>query len=482
MDKKKFFNKRSLKYGSNSLIMIAIVLTIAVFVNLMVQMLPEKLGFDAPKLDLTPTKIYSIGETTNEIMKKTTKDIEIYALYDESKVTSGDLKEMTELLKKYRKFDKVKLEFFDPVAEPTRMSNLFGEDFTKDLAAGDIVFKSGSKMKKVTREDLFDYQMTQLGGYDKTSSYAEQTFTGAIVYVTSDVTPVIYFTQGHEEVDVDTNFRILKDYLIKNNYDVKNVNLVTAEKVPADCAAIIVASPKRDLLNEEKEKLKTYLKEGGRGIFMFDSILDNPSLKNFDEIFSTYNIALGYDIVKENTADRHIQNQPTVLLAPFESNDINGQLASGNNYVIMQNARSITMLKSQNEFLTLTSLLKTSEDSVAEPFASGAKAVKGPLDLAVAAEYVGGMKPVKFAVYGNSMFLYDDVVSQLQTGLASFIYTLNWMVENKNEVVIAPKSYAVESITINQLQSSVTAVIVVIILPLLILGAGLFVWLRRRHL
>ena len=73
---KKFFNKRSLKYGSNSAILIVAVIAIAVLVNLLVGMLDLK-------LDLTPNKLFSLSDVTKAELKKLEQDVEIIGLFDE---------------------------------------------------------------------------------------------------------------------------------------------------------------------------------------------------------------------------------------------------------------------------------------------------------------------------------------------------------------------------------------------------------------
>ena len=50
----------------------------------------------------------------------------------------------------------------------------------------------------------------------------------------------------------------------------KPVNLVVEDKVPEDTEILVVASPKKDLTISEKDKIKEYLKNGGKAIFMFD--------------------------------------------------------------------------------------------------------------------------------------------------------------------------------------------------------------------
>jgi hypothetical protein len=229
---KKTFNKvlksRTFKYGTNSIILIAAVVAIAVVFNILVDMTQIK-------WDLTPNKLYSIGDTTKKILKELDKDVTIYGLFDESRISSSSDKEFVELLDQYAKYSHVTVEYVDPDKNPGILKQIDPENVLKDVSKSAFVVKSGNKVKNLSYYDLFStYFDQQTFQTHVTGSLAEQGFTGAIKYVTSEITPTIYFTTGHDEKDVDKNFTSLKDQLVNNNYDVKPVNLVVEDKVPED--------------------------------------------------------------------------------------------------------------------------------------------------------------------------------------------------------------------------------------------------------
>jgi hypothetical protein len=246
---KKTFNKvlksRTFKYGTNSIILIAAVVAIAVVFNILVDMTQIK-------WDLTPNKLYSIGDTTKKILKELDKDVTIYGLFDESRISSSSDKEFVELLDQYAKYSHVTVEYVDPDKNPGILKQIDPENVLKDVSKSAFVVKSGNKVKNLSYYDLFStYFDQQTFQTHVTGSLAEQGFTGAIKYVTSEITPTIYFTTGHDEKDVDKNFTSLKDQLVNNNYDVKPVNLVVEDKVPEDTEILVVASPKKDLTISE---------------------------------------------------------------------------------------------------------------------------------------------------------------------------------------------------------------------------------------
>ena len=98
---KNLLNKKSLKYGTNAAIITAAVIVMAIVLNLLVGLLDLK-------LDLTPNKLFSLSETTENILKELDSDVEIIGLFDYAVVSSGsEYKQVTDLLSLYAKSPRV---------------------------------------------------------------------------------------------------------------------------------------------------------------------------------------------------------------------------------------------------------------------------------------------------------------------------------------------------------------------------------------
>ncbi len=476
---KNIFTKRNLKYGSNSIILIVAVVIIAVFLNILV-------GMGNFKLDLTPNKLFSLSDVSKNELKGLKQEVQIIGLFDDGKV-GNEMKEVTELLGLYSKYSKIKVSYVDPDKKPSLKKEL-DPDNTLDLQSQDFVVKSTVngqvKRKKLNYYDLFEMQQDQnTGEYNKTGSTAEQGFTGAIKYVTSEYTPVIYFTEGHNEIDVDSEYSNLKTILGNNNFVTKKLNLISTATIPTDAALLIIASPKSDITPGEKDTLTTYLKAGGKAVFLFDYLADDPSYDQFNSLLSGYNVTVDYDKVKETDAQLHLPNDEYTIAMNIASNDIIPKAF----YALLNNSRSISILKNTKDYIKTTPLMSTAISSVGEMVTkSRGEDLKGPLNIAVAVENQGGTKASKILVMGNASFIsntaattYGDYYSN---SMSFFIQSLSWMIDKQEEVVVPAKNYEVNQIKISQLQSNVMGGVLVIIFPLLILGTGLAVYLRRRHL
>ncbi len=478
---KKFFNKRSLKYGSNSFILIVAVVGIAILINVLV-------GMADLKLDLTANKLFSLSDVTKSVLKDLKQDVTIIGLFDDAKIGAGDeYKEVTDLLSLYQKNGRVKVQYVDPDKNPGIIKQLDAQN-TMDLKQNDFVVMSTvngqEKKKKLEYYDLFKLETDQQSFQQyKTGSNAEQGFTGAIKYVTAEKTPVVYFTEGHNEVAVDSDYTNVKKYLEQNNYLVKSINLTTAGKMPEDAEILVVASPKSDLTQQETAILGDYLKNGGKAVFMFDYLSADPDLNNFNSVLSAYNVAVDYDKIKESADGKHLPNDEYAMVLDVSSNTIIPQASQ----VVFKDSRSISILKNAKEYITPTSLIKTSSTATGEAASvSRQGASQGPLDVAVAVENKGGANVSKVLVIGNASFISDSYAQRYpnyyQYGAIFFVQSLNWMFDKQDEVVVPTKNYEALQINVSQLQAVLMGIVVTIVLPLLILGTGLMVFLRRRHL
>lgn len=477
---KKLVKSKNLKYSTITVIMICVATAIALVVNMLV-------GMANLKWDLTSNKMYSIGDTTKEILEGLEKDVIIYGLFDEEKLSAGDIyKDVVYLLEQYDRYPRITVKYVDIERNPGFVNEI-DPDKLLELSSGEFVVQSGNKKKKLEYLDLFATQWDQNSFRTVlTGSDAEQGFTGAIKYVTADVTPTIYYTQGHGEPEMGSEYEYIKNTLERNNFDVKPLDLLIEETVPEDSTVLLVISPAKDITVEERDKLEQYLKrDGGRAMFFFDPPASgNVSYNEFNKLFSEFNVAINNDTIRENDKSMHLANSQHMLVPNIKSTSINYNLGPDTFKMLVPGARSVEILKNVKEYIEVTSLVSTSDEAESLSTESEDKNKTGEFDLAVAVEYTGGFKPSKLLVMGNSTFMSDALYERYgsNTGMYFFVNSLLWMYDQKDDVYIAPKMYQSQTISVTAMQRNVFMILLVVVLPLLVLGMGAFVYLRRRHL
>lgn len=99
---------------------------------------------------------------------------------------------------------------------------------------------------------------------------AEELVTNAIVQAVKGQKKTVCFLAGHGEISLNESdaqgLSTIKGQLTGSSYEVKEVMLAGAEKLPADCEALVVAGPRSEAVERETKMLREYLETGGKMI------------------------------------------------------------------------------------------------------------------------------------------------------------------------------------------------------------------------
>jgi ABC-type uncharacterized transport system involved in gliding motility auxiliary subunit len=197
---------------------------------------------------------------------------------------------------------------------------------------------------------------------------------------------------------------------------------------------------------------------------------------------SDWGITLNQDII----IDLSSQQPLNAVSASYNQHPITQNL-SGNYIVIMPQARSLRITQAP-ERITQTELLLTSPNSWGETnftTAEGAQIsfdpedLPGPLAMAVAGEKTTTKGRV--VVFGNSAFATDQIFDAYGNG-NMFINSVDWAAEQENLINITPNTPKTRTfVQPSQLQWIIILLGSVIVIPGLIVLAGVSTWLARRR-
>jgi len=92
--------------------------------------------------------------------------------------------------------------------------------------------------------------------------------------------------------------------LADNHISTTTLSLTGTNIVPADCNLLVIASPRYPLAQEELDKVRQYLADGGRLFVLFNNIQVEPVLTGLEPILADWGVQVGMNVVKdpENTA------------------------------------------------------------------------------------------------------------------------------------------------------------------------------------
>jgi len=473
---KEIFSKKSFKYGSYSFVITVVVIAVIVLVNVILGMTGIS---KALRFDITQDKMFSISQQSIDMAKGLEKEVEIFILASESSYSNLMI---TEILDQYVKHGGGKIigpRFVDLDKDPTFISKNFDPDLVAGINAGDIIVRCGRNIRVLTSQDFMEVTYDYYGEAYITGLKIEQAFTGAIKSVTSDKTNVVYFVSGHGEYG-SNDLSLLKSAFSVNNYEIKDTTLTSP--VPEDADVLFFPSPTSDLLGSELENLLAYLERGGDAIFLFDVQSSIQDLPNFNEVFSRYNLQLNYDMVHEFTQANYLKENWMIRPRVYMSN-VTRNLNPEQLFVYLPMCRSVSVLSYEKQNLEVSILFGTTDDSTSIDLNTGVQRF-GPFHLGALSDLeIGTTNHSRIALIGNCTFVTDEFMSELGSNGSRYIVSiLNWMQERKDEVVIPAKALTRPPLNMTQQSRIFVFILLIAVIPLIIIGTGLFVWIRRKNL
>jgi ABC-2 type transport system permease protein len=477
-------SSRKFRFGGYATLLIVAALAVVIVINVLVGQIPGK-------LDLTKNRIYSLSPETYKLLDSLTSDVSVTTIGKQG----GEDPTVKTILGKYAAHSRhVKLQTMDPDLNPgwTRQYDTTGQG----LGAGTLVVAAGKKFKTIGVYDMYNYDTSNFDPNNPnaqpqlTSLSIEQRVTSAVQYVTAARNVTIYVLNGHGEQTLGSLG--MNTAVSNENYEVKELNLLTQKAVPDDANILLVLAPKKDLAAEDADKLRAWLAGGGRMEVLVDVITPGNELPNLAGLLQTYGIAVQSTVVAEADQSKVAAQNPLFVIPSLEYHDILAPLRTNKYDVVLIGAQAVQTLELKKRSLKVEPLLTSSASSYGKRDITNAKSVQkeggdlaGPFTLAVAVTDPApdpGKQDTKLVVVGDVKFLQSGLPSQVPGNGDFFMNSLGWLKGQKESLTIRPKNVQQMRLSISNLWALLLSGIVVILLPLLILGSGFVVWARRRHL
>lgn len=468
-------SKKHIKNGSYSMAMAAIFIVIVVVINMIVGAIPSKYS----QLDVSSSKLYTIGDETKKVLKALDKDVTIYQIAQ----SGSEDDTISNLLKRYKDESKhIKVEVKDPVVNPKFAS----EYTTDDLAANSLIVVCGDRNKVISYNDMYSTSVDYNTWQQTTTGFdGEGQITSAIGYVTSEDLPIMYTLSGHGEKDLDSSF---KEDIQKANIDIKELNLLTEGKVPDDADCLMIVSPTSDISEEEKTEILDYLEAGGKAMIFSDYTQDD--LPNFDAVLASYGVKRAEGIVFEGDSQHYGMQMPYYLVPTVNSTDASSETASAGSYVLAPYAQGIQKTDDVRDTVTIDSILTTSDQAYSKTNMQNSQIekedddVNGPFDLGVAiTEKLDDDKETQIVYYSTANLMESQVNQMVSGGNEKLLLeSLSWMTstDESSSVSISSKSLQSTSLTVTDYDAAFWKICTIGLIPGVFLVAGFLIWLRRR--
>jgi len=465
---------RGQKYGASTVVAVILVLAIVVFL--------EVISYKHNKqFDLTEDKRYTVSMESANILKSLTGELKAVAFCtrDDVKAKVGDILEQY----KYAADGTFEYRFVDLYLSP-------GEAKTYTVTEDNtVVFIYGDRQERVvlTETDL-------MGG-------GEQKLTNAILKVTSTAPKTVYFLTRHGERDIglesEEGYSRISTRLESQNYVVKTLDLLASPVVPEDTAALIIAAPQKDLFDEEITAVSDYLNSGGSLLVILDPGFSVPRLA---ALLKSIGIAMPDDVVIDRDSKVLGGDYLLPVASTYLKHPITKDLTVLSFYPYTRSV-FIDETAAKDAGWTLGYLVNTGSNSWAETdlgalrqgkaeFTTGvdtagpvAVAVEGSKEIGPNDDTETQPRAARIVVIGSSSFVANSYYMMAESNAANidiFLNSVNWLAGNENLISIHAKETKASPIFLTGYQGLIIFLVCVILVPLAVLGVGVFVYFRRR--
>jgi ABC-type uncharacterized transport system involved in gliding motility auxiliary subunit len=409
--------------------------------------------------DISQSKRNSLSQASIEVLKKLggPLTITVYATAQDAQL--GNMRKMIEeFLSLYQRVKPdLKVIFIDSVEQP-----MVAQEAGIQVN-GEMVVEFNGKREHLTIIN-------------------EQALTSLLMRMARPSEKRVLALAGHGERKLDgIANRDLGEFgknLLSKGFKISSLNLAITPNVPRDAAVLIISSPQADLAEAEVEKLLAYVARGGSLLWL----LDQEPLHGLQPLAEKLDLTLTPGLVIDPQAQ---QLRVPITFSVGASYGHHPVTDNFDHVTVFPFARQVTV--NENEEWRGIPLVETALNGWVEngKLDSGMTFdemydVLGPVSIAVALSRTVQDREQRIAVVGSSYFLANDYLGygkNLDFGLN----LVNWLAGDENLISIPPRVATDTSLSLSERAQIAIIVVFLIILPLIFLTSGAFIWWRRRR-
>jgi len=334
------------------------------------------------------------------------------------------------------------------------------------------------------------------------ASQTESDMTSAILKLESSRTPTVCWDSGEGERDLKSTevdgYSGANDALTQDNFKVQDIVLSQTQAVPATCDIVAVVGLQRPLTDAAVTAVQTYLQQGGR-LFMAVDPWTYDQKTNQDPIRQSANTLLqpfgaqfdGGLVIDPDPAHSASNDPTTPAIFNYGDSPVTKDLANKLSFfpqptTISGQAPGAVTEVPLSQTTSSAYTLPTATDKIDKP--AGAK--MGPFTLMATREQLlsgtdaqGQAKKTRVVLVGTSSIAENRTMPPNAPGYNSQLFqaSFDWLAGNDQLIAISPKPAAKYPLPLTSQDLAVNVAITSFLVPLLLIGAGIAVWLVRRR-
>jgi ABC-type uncharacterized transport system involved in gliding motility auxiliary subunit len=408
-------------------------------------------------IDITGNASNTLSEASQKVLANLPDKVQITAYL---KKDATIRRQIEQLIERYRdhKAD-ISLTFVDPASIPEK---------TRELNIGS---EGGI---------LIEYQ----GRIERLIFVDEAALTNALLQLANANEHWVSFLSGHGERAADGianfDFGNFGKALDQHKIKAQSLNLATVQAIPDNSNLLVISAPKVPLMAGELTLIKQYIDKGGNLLLLAD-----PNNDNLTPLLDLLGIrVLAGTLVDGKSKLYGIDDPSFVLVSEYPKHP----MTKGFKTITVYPVTAALEVEPTSPFDTVA-LLSSDKQSWTETspvsgkirFDAGGIEKAGPLNFAYAlTRKLNKDTEQRIVVIGDGDFLsntYIGNVGNLDMGLR----LINWLIHDDKFIDIPAKTTPDSSLQLSPIAISVISVGFLIVLPVLLLGTGFFVWRRRNR-
>jgi ABC-type uncharacterized transport system involved in gliding motility auxiliary subunit len=476
------------RFAINAIVMIIAFVGIVVFINFISY-------FNVGRTDTTASKQFSLALQSVQVLENLNQDVHATAFFIPNKVeTAADRLLADDLMFEFeRRSDRAfTYEFIDPESDPSTAAQFQMTQFPA------IVFQARD---------------TGQGVVLNVPPLSEQDLTSMLLIVTGAEQKQVYFLTGHGERDIinsdpddPSGFAFAARGVVNDSYGVSPLNLAQTGSVPEDAAVVVIAGPTRNMALLEFDALDSWIKDGGRAIFL----LDPPVPNSFRALLEPWGLAVGDTTLVDagsslfgDARSPLIQSGQYIEGIPI-TRDLDTTLLPRSTPIEVALApEKIPPWVQYTPLAQTTTLSWKTSDPTRDTFDPEAGDVLGPYVVALTVHACGvvdvevdwtlvpggrslgcagseGTKtPTTLVVFGDSDFAANSFAAY-STNLDFFLNSVNFATEDFGLISIRPKPFAFRELVVTSQEFDFIRFSSWFLLPSAVGLTSVLVWWRRR--
>ena len=407
--------------------------------------------------DITANNSNSLSAPSKQLLNRLTSPVHITA-YIKSGLPLR--KQLSDLIDRYtRQKADVSLIFVDPSDQPEQIRAL-------DIGTEGAV--------------MVEYQ----GRSEKITFVNEYALSNTLLQLLSSEQHWLSFLSGHGERNPigTANFDLgeFGKHLKQHHAIAQPLNLATLPAIPDNSSLLVIAAPTVTLLDKELELIRHYLQQGGNLL-----LLTEPDQTLLKPLLEQLGVQVLPGTVVDNKAKLYgIDNASFVVISTYK-----------NPHAITKNLETMSLfpgaaalIPSADSTYKSVDLLSTTDQAWNETgtlagvinYDASQGEKLGPLTLGLALTRNVANKKQRIVVMGDSDFLsnaYLNNVGNLDLGLR----IVKWLTFDDNVIDIPARMAPDNRLNLTPMRIAIIGFGFLIILPLALLSAGLWIWRKRKR-